>query len=145
MLLRNMECISQDTGKATVARDPKYSGFNKVVQVCVRGSDSFHLFCCAIPRVLPLPMWSNVAHLYVFLMTGRGKKKTGRHASVPLRTRLCPCVAHLFTCLRPVIQPLLPWVLPKILFAVLFMHSYLMYLDLMVYVFLELFKKQNLS
>ena len=143
MLLKNKECISQDTGKAVI-RDPMYSGFNKIVQVCVRGSDSFHLLGCAAPRVLPLPM-SNTAHLCTSQTTRRGKK-TGRYASLSLRTRLRNCVSLLFTCLRlvDIATSSHSWLKFCLKFYVLlFMHSYLMYLALKVYILLELFLLKN--
>lgn len=143
MLLKNKECISQDTGKAII-RDPMYSGFNKIVQVCVRGSDSFHLLGCAAPRVLPLPM-SNTAHLCTSQTTRRGKK-TGRYAFLSLRTRLRNCVSLLFTCLRlvDIATSSHSWLKFCLKFYVLlFMHSYLMYLALKVYILLELFLLKN--
>lgn len=143
MLLKNKECISQDTGKAII-RDPMYSGFNKIVQLCVRGSDSFHLLGCATPRVLPLPM-SNMAHLCTSQTTRRGKK-TGRYAALSLRTRLRNCESLLFTGLRLVdiatsSHSCLKFCLN--FYVLLFMHGYLMYLALKVYILLELFLLKN--
>lgn len=136
----------QDTGKAIISRDPVYSGFNRIVQVCVRGSDSFHLLGCATPRVLPLPM-SNMAHLCMSQTTRKGKK-TRRYASFSLRTRLRNCVSLLFTCLSLVNTATSSHSCLKFclkFYVLLFMHSYLMYLALKVYVLLELFlfKKQT--
>ena len=112
--------------------------------MCVRGSDSFHLLGCAAPRVLPLPM-SNTAHLCTSQTTRRGKK-TGRYASLSLRTRLRNCVSLLFTCLRlvDIATSSHSWLKFCLKFYVLlFMHSYLMYLALKVYILLELFLLKN--
>lgn len=135
----------QDTGKAIISRDPMYSGFNKIGQVCVRFSDSFPLLGCATPRVLPLSM-SNMAHLCTSQTTRRGRK-TGRYASFSLRTRLRNCVSLLFTCLRLVdiaasSHSCLKFCLK--FYVLLFMHSYfIMYLALEVYILLELFLLKN--
>lgn len=80
---------------------PKYSGFNKIIQVCVRGCNSFCLFCCALPSVLPSPLWSHMAHLSISLLTGRGKKKMGRHTSFLLRIKPRNCMSFLSTFLKP--------------------------------------------